>query len=124
MGDTSNAGGSNGPFVSPGSGGSTTNNFLEVNTQNGTTYEVVDDDNCKLIAFTNAADITVTIPAGLTSGWHAMFAQLGTGQVIISPAGGVTVNEPDGNDRSAKQWAQMVLNYYAADSYLLGGYTA
>lgn len=111
-----------GPLVSPGQGDGGSD-FLEINTQTGTTYNLLDSDNCKLITFNNASNITVTLPSGLTSGWHAVLAQLGAGQVILVAGGGVTINEPDGYDRSAKQYAQMDLKNYASETYLLGGYT-
>lgn len=100
------------------------NQFISTTTVAGTTYNLLDSDVCKLIRFTNAADITVTLPSGLTAGWHATLAQLGTGQVIVVAGGGVTINEPDGNDRTAKQYAQIMLTNEASESYLLSGYTA
>lgn len=61
-----------------------------VNAQSGTTYAVVDGDRGKVITFTNAAAIAVTLPqaggSGLfVAGWYADFVNLGAGDVTITP---------------------------------------
>jgi hypothetical protein len=61
-----------------------------VNAQTGTTYTVVDGDRAKLVTFTNAASIAVTLPqAGqattFKSGWFIDVVNLGAGTVTITP---------------------------------------
>ncbi len=61
-----------------------------INAQTGTTYTVVKGDRCKLVTFTNASSIAVTLPqAGATSGFESGFTfqavSLGAGTVTITP---------------------------------------
>lgn len=63
-----------------------------VNTQTGTTYTVVGSDHCKLIEFTNAGAVAVSLPAaggaGFAVGWMAFFQSDGAGGITITPAAG------------------------------------
>jgi hypothetical protein len=62
---------------------------LLVNAQTGTSYTVLTGDRGKLITFTNASAIGVTLPnANLTfgSGWYAWFQNRGAGTVTITPS--------------------------------------
>lgn len=61
-----------------------------VNAQVGTTYTVVDGDRAKLVTFSNASSIAVTLPqagaaSAFVSGWFANFVNLGAGTVTITP---------------------------------------
>lgn len=61
-----------------------------VNPQAGTTYTVVAADNCKLVTFTNASSIAVTLSqasnAGFTAGAVFHFKNKGPGLVTITPS--------------------------------------
>ena len=60
-----------------------------INAQTGTTYTVLSTDHTKLVTFSNAAAVAVTLPqangAGFNAGfwWHAQ--NIGTGAVTITP---------------------------------------
>lgn len=59
-----------------------------VNAQTGTTYTVVSGDLNKLVTFSNASSIAVTLPQATGSfgaGWYADFKNLGVGAVTITP---------------------------------------
>lgn len=61
-----------------------------INAQTGTTYTVLDGDRAKLLTFSNAASIAVTLPqAGLTTtfktGWFVDVVNLGAGTATITP---------------------------------------
>lgn len=61
-----------------------------VNAQSGTSYTVVDGDRGKVITFTNAGAIAVTLPqagagAAFVAGWYADFVNLGATDVTITP---------------------------------------
>lgn len=61
-----------------------------VNAQTGTTYTVVDGDRAKLVTFSNAASIAVTLPqAGATTtfktGWFVDVVNIGAGTATITP---------------------------------------
>lgn len=56
-----------------------------------TNYTLVLADNGKVLTFNSAADVTLTIPAGLPVGYNISIYQIGNGNVTITGAGGVTV---------------------------------
>ena len=70
--------------------------YVAINAQTGTTYTFVLGDDSKLVTLSNAAAITLTVPANSTvaypTGTQIDLAQIGAGQVTVTQAGGVTVN--------------------------------
>ncbi len=61
-----------------------------INAQTGSTYTVLDSDRAKLVTFTNAAAIAVTLPqAGTASafanGWVSTFMNIGATVVTVTP---------------------------------------
>jgi hypothetical protein len=68
---------------------------LAINTQTGTTYTTVLNDNGSLVTLSNASAITLTIPLNSSVnypvGAQINITQLGAGQVTVQGAGGVTV---------------------------------
>jgi hypothetical protein len=95
------------------------------NDQTGTTYTLQLSDAGKLVTLSNAAAITLTVPdnatEAFTAGHRIDLVQLGAGQVTIDPAGGVTVNAKDGNDKLAGQYSAASLVYQGSDVWLLIG---
>jgi len=67
--------------------GVTPANSVIVNKQTGTTYAVRADDRAKLVTFTNAAAIAVSLPLR-SAGWYANFENRGAGTVTITPGSG------------------------------------
>jgi hypothetical protein len=64
---------------------------FKVNVQTGTTYTVLTGDRCKLLKFTNAAAVAVSLPAAGTSfpnGWMAYFESRGVAGLTITPTSG------------------------------------
>lgn len=62
--------------------------LVSVNAQTGTTYTVLNTDRGKLVTFSNAAAIAVTLPqagANFPNGWAAFFENLGPSIVTITP---------------------------------------
>lgn len=59
-----------------------------INAQTGTTYTILTTDACKLVTFSNAASIAVTLPVATTSGFGANFSfdvqNIGVGLVTIT----------------------------------------
>lgn len=76
-----------GPIISGGTG--TLAATYPINAQTGTTYTVVAGDGCKLVTFSNAASIAVTLPQTTTAGFGAGFSfdaqTTGAGTVTITP---------------------------------------
>jgi hypothetical protein len=76
------------------------NDVFSVNAQVGTSYTVLASDRGKLVTFTNASAVAVTLPvatgAGFPAGWYAEFENRGAGLVTITPTtstinGGATI---------------------------------
>jgi len=101
---------------------------LEVNQQTGTTYTLVIGDAGKVIECSNAGAITLTVPANASVafavGTIVTVEQTGAGQVTISPASGVTVNEVEGNTKIKGQYGVVSLRKTATDTWTLYGATA
>lgn len=98
---------------------------IAVNAQGtATSYTLATTDAGKLITFTgNAA--TVTIPTNATValaiGDQINIAQLGTAQVTIGTASGVTLVSDGGKTKTKGQYAVATCVQYAANSWLLLG---
>lgn len=97
---------------------------LGVNAQTGTTYTLVLADASRLVTLTNAAAITLTVPANSSVafpvGTRIVIAQRGAGQVTVAGAGGVTVNTAE-TLKLADQYAYAELFKHATDEWDLVG---
>lgn len=71
--------------ITTGGGGSS---GITTNAQTGTTYTVLAGDSGKLVTFSNASAIAVTLPqatGSFTTGWYVHVENLGAGTVTITP---------------------------------------
>lgn len=95
-----------------------------VNAQTGTSYALTLTDHGKFITMSNAAASTLTVPTNATVafpvGTIIEGAQLGAGQVTITPAGGVTINAVPGLKVEA-QYGTFGLIKTATDTWLAFG---
>lgn len=93
-------------------------------TTSGTTYTLALTNSGGIIETTNAAAVTVTVPTNASVafpvGSIVELFQYGTGQLIVSPAGGVTVRAPAGL-RTARQYSTLRLRKRATDEWVLSG---
>lgn len=55
-----------------------------------TTYSLSDDDNGRILLFSNAAGCTVTVPDSLSRGCSVLLVQDGAGSVTLSAGGSTT----------------------------------
>lgn len=94
-----------------------------VNLQTGTSYTLVPADNGKLIKFTNAGAIAVTVPAGLGAGFNCNCIQGGAGQVSFA-ASVATLTNRQSQLKIAGQWGVVRLFAPVADALVLSGDTA
>jgi hypothetical protein len=100
-----------------------------VNAQTGTTYTLDAADTGKIVDLSNAAAITLTLPATFPVGWCCTVVQSGAGQVTLTPAGSATRRNRQSHTRTAGQWACVTL-YVRANSggsaaeYVMMGDTA
>jgi hypothetical protein len=97
----------------------------ESNIISATTYTFVLADAGKIVWFTNAAAVTVTIPpnsaVAFPVGTQIDVAQSGAGQVSFTPGSGVTLNSVDTSRKLLKQYAAGTLIKGATDTWLLTG---
>ena len=80
-------------------------------------YNLSAADNGKIIQSTAASAITVTIPAGLPTGFNCTIVQMGTGQITFS---GTYLNR--GNfTKTASQYAVVSIMYLGSDKIIVAG---
>ena len=89
-----------------------------------TAYSIGLIDNNKLLEFTSASAIIVTIPteavANFPIGSSLSILQAGTGQITVSPASGVTLNGTPGF-KSRARWSLITLIKRGSNSWLIAG---
>lgn len=101
---------------------------LGINTQTGTTYTTVLDDNGKLVTLSNASGITLTIPPNSSVaypvGAQLNLAQLGAGQVTFAQGSGVTIVSTGATASAPKlraQYSTATAVQTSADNWLVIG---
>jgi hypothetical protein len=101
------------------------NQTLPFNAQVGTTYTLALTDAGDVITLTNGSAITVTIPTNASVafpvGTQITLAQMGAGQVTISPAATVTLYASDSNTKLRTQYSSGTLIKTATNTWLLIG---
>ncbi len=90
---------------------------VNINTQTGTTYTIDATDNGKVIQTTGASAITITIPAGLPTGFNCTVIQMGAGQITFS---GTYFNRT-GFTKSASQYSVMSILNLGSNNYIVTG---
>lgn len=81
-----------------------------VKSVSGTTYTVLATDAGKVVHFTNASPVLVTVPKNtLAQGDVVCFRQSGAGQVTLVGASGATLNSTDALLSTRKQYAQIAI---------------
>lgn len=87
------------------------------NTQTGTTYTIQATDNGKIINFTNAAAVAVTLPDGLPEGFQCTILQSGAGTPTVTPSGSDTVNGAGAGVAPSAQWSALYLTKFSATEW-------
>lgn len=98
--------------------------FGTVSTQSGTTYTLASTDCGTEIAFTNAAAVTVTIPAALTTGCNiAILQTTAAGQVTVTgtAVSAATLHSGHSYTKTAGQWSIIGINIYTTGVAILTG---
>lgn len=95
------------------------------NAQTGTSYTLALTDRGKTVTLSNASAVTLTIPPQSSIAWPANaridLAQLGAGQVTVTPGSGVTLRSYTSKTKIAGQYAAATLIRLSADEWLLVG---
>jgi len=99
--------------------------FGQLNAQTGTSYTLVLTDVAKVITLSNAAAITLTVPANSSVafpiGTQILLYQKGAGQVTITPAGGVTIHSSGNNLKTTDQYSVAGLLKEDTDTWIAFG---
>lgn len=98
------------------------------NDQTGTTYTMQASDTGKIVTFSNAGAITVTLPETLLKGFCCTWEQKGAGQVTFAAGSGATLRNRQTQYKSAGQYAAGALfvdsGAGTAANFVLAGDTA
>lgn len=88
-----------------------------------TSRSVSNADNGETLYYTGASNITLTIPAGLVTGWWCRVVQGGAGKITLAGSG-VTVSGKQGQLSTGGQWHVVEVRRLTASQYLINGDTA
>lgn len=95
--------------------------FIDIS---ATTYTVKASDFGKVLRFTAATAVAVTVPNGLPSGFNCLWRVIGTGQVTFTAGAGTVLRNADGGNKSIGQYAQgSIARDLSGDIYLGGSLT-
>jgi hypothetical protein len=96
--------------------------FFTIVSETTTARTLSNSDNGKVIVCSNSAQITVTIPSGLTSGFGCTIVQNGTGVVSIEGSG-ATVSGFGDKTATAGQYGSINVYNVGTNAYVLEGDT-
>jgi len=94
-----------------------------VNAQTGTTYTLAATDAGKIVTLSNAAAITLTVPAGLGAGFNCVLVNKGAGIVTLT-ASGTTINNRNAHTALAGEDAMATVAADVANNFYFQGDTA
>lgn len=92
-----------------------------VNPITATTYTLLASDRGKWLTFSSGSATTVTVPSTLGKNFECVIQQIGAGQVTVSGATGVTVNNVDGFTAISGQYGIATLFEYATNTFVIAG---
>jgi hypothetical protein len=84
-------------------------------------YTLLDTDNGRILDFSNASDISVTVPDTLPIGFQVSISQTGLGNVVLVPSGAMVVNNRYSGTQTSGQWAKIGLEVRATNIAILSG---
>jgi hypothetical protein len=104
--------------------GSTTNTLsgfgAQINTIS-TSYSLAATDNSEVIQSNAASTITITIPAGLPTGFNCMILQYGAGQITFAGASGVTIINRNNYTKTIGQYALATVLHIGSNIVVISG---
>ena len=99
--------------------------FLSIVSETTTSRTLSDSDSNKVINCTNSAQVTITVPSGLSSGFNCTLVQSGAGTVVVEAGSGATVfgrvEGGSGNTATKGQYAAIRIIPTASNSYVIEG---
>ena len=101
---------------------------LKIDSYTGTSNTLISTDAGKLLSYSNASAITVTVPpessVNFNVGTQILIIQAVAGDVTISAGSGVTINSLGSSLKTAGQYAIIGLIKTDSDSWIVTGSTA
>jgi hypothetical protein len=94
--------------------------FSDIVSETTTARTLSDSDNGKVIVCSNAGQVIVTIPSGLTSGFNCTITQGGAGTVTIAGSG-ASINGFNNKTATAGQYAVVNVIPVGANAYYVDG---
>lgn len=88
---------------------------------NVTSYTLAAIDNGRIIDFTSATTVTVTVPNTLPVGFQVSITQAGTGSVAFVGSGGMVINNRYSGTQTSGQWSKIGIEVRAINSVILSG---
>jgi hypothetical protein len=104
--------------------GSTTNTLSGFGAQINSisnSYQLAATDNSEVVQSNATSAITVTIPAGLPTGFNCMVLQYGAGQITFSPAAGVTIINRNSYNKTIGQYALATVLHIGSNIVIISG---
>lgn len=95
-------------------------NSASINVITGTSYTILASDTSKVLVFTNAAAIAVTLPDGLSTNFQCTIVQAGAGVPTITPVTD-TVNGAGTGVSPSAQWKALYLAQFLATEWMAVG---
>jgi hypothetical protein len=104
--------------------GSSTNTLSGFGAQINTisaAYQLAATDNSEVIQSNAASAITITIPAGLPTGFNCMVLQYGAGQITFAAASGVTIINRNSYTKTIGQYALATVLHIGSNIVVISG---
>jgi hypothetical protein len=86
-----------------------------------TSYSLAATDNSEVIQSNAASAITITIPAGLPTGFNCMVLQYGAGQITFAAASGVTIINRNSYTKTIGQYALATVLHIGSNIVVISG---
>jgi hypothetical protein len=84
-------------------------------------YTLAVTDNSEVVQSNSASAITMTIPAGLPTGFNCMVLQYGAGQITFSGAAGVNIINRNGYNKTMGQYSLVTILHIGSNNVIISG---
>ncbi len=96
-------------------------NVGSVKTIAATAYTLVPSDSGRILDFTSATSVTLTVPSSLPIGFQTSITQVGAGTIAVVGSGGMIINNRWAGTATSGQWAKIGLEIRATNSCVMSG---
>jgi hypothetical protein len=96
-------------------------NVGSINNISATSYTLSTLDNGRILDFSAATNVTLTVPNTLPTGFQVSITQSGLGNVFLVASGGMVLNNRYGGTQTSGQWAKIGLEVRASNSTVISG---